>query len=355
MSAVPEQFAVPAILGASSTSVGRAEPNLRADRQAAIRYENLDYLRLSLAVEVVALHLYAGLTMGGSLWVPIPPVAAFVGLSGFLIPQSLERSRDLRHFARKRMLRTLPALVPLLAAIALVFGFGSTLGAMIQYLTAGYLGRFQGVTLPLWSLIVEDALYACMAGLFVFGAHRSVWVTLPILAALLFGEQYVTDSMTKYRLFDTSIAFFTGNLIYILHSRVRNLSWIWPAVVVTACIAGWVDILGAVEFPVLIGSVVVLAMTLPQIPGRIPDLSYGIYIWHAPILMALLNPVGMARDKYWVFATSALTVIAALCSWYLVEKKALSRKNWRPGEVARAGGQSAVAVAKPLPAPDLAA
>ena len=49
--------------------------------------------------------------------------------------------------------------------------------------------------------------------------------------------------------------------------------------------------------------VIVLAMTLPQIKFKIPDLSYGIYIWHAPILLALLWPIGMERNKSWLIAT----------------------------------------------------
>jgi peptidoglycan/LPS O-acetylase OafA/YrhL len=295
-----------------------------------LRYRNFDYLRLLLAVEVVAGHLYAGLLLPGSLWVPIPPVAAFVGLSGFLIPQSLERSHNLEHFAWKRVLRTIPALIPLLLAIACVFGFKQTVGAVIQYLTAGYYGQFQGVTLPLWSLVVEDALYACTALLFVVGAHRRLSVTIPIIIALVIGHAFVSDEMTKYRLLDTSTAFFTGNLIYIVHSRVRNVSWIWPTIGVAACLLGWFGFLRRFEFPCLIACVIVLAMTLPQIKWRIPDLSYGIYIWHAPILLALLYPVGMARDRSWVLATSGVTLIAALLSWHFVEKKALRLKDSPP-------------------------
>src|SRR5882757_9291447 len=92
------------------------------------RFHNFDYLRLFLALEVVASHLYAGLTMGRDLWLPIPPVAAFIGLSGFLIPQSLERSRSLGHFAWKRIVRTIPALIPLLIAIGIMFGFKRVVG-----------------------------------------------------------------------------------------------------------------------------------------------------------------------------------------------------------------------------------
>ena len=276
-------------------------------KAAEIRYRNFDYLRFLLALEVVLQHLYMGMGLPWQIWSTIPPVAAFVALSGFLIPQSLERSRNLWHFAWKRVLRTMPALVVLLIGITIVFGFKQTIGATTQYLTAGYCGQFQGVTLPLWSLIVEDALYATIAFLFVFGAHRKVWVTIPIIAALMICARFVADGMTVYRLFDTSIAFFTGNLLYIFHAQLRKISWFWPALGVGASLMGWLHFLGPVGAPFLIGSVMLLAMTLPQIKLRIPDLSYATYIWHGPIMLALIGPLAMARDKWWLMATLAIT------------------------------------------------
>lgn len=293
------------------------------------RYRNFDYLRLFLAIEVIAGHLWAGLMRPGNFWIPIPAVAAFVGLSGFLIPQSLERSRDMWHFAWKRVVRTIPALVPLLLAIGLMFGFKRVVGAIVQYFTAGYCGEFLGVTLPLWSLIVEDALYACMALLFLVGAHRNLWLIGGVVAALLIGGEQVTDWLTKYRLFDTSTAFFTGTLVYIFHERVRRLHWAVPALAVFASLMGWLDFMGRLGFPFLIGCVIMLAITLPQMKWKIPDLSYGAYIWHAPILLALLAPVGMARAMPWVVITCVLTFIASMSSWYMVEKKALTLKDIR--------------------------
>lgn len=296
------------------------------------RYRNFDYLRLFLAIEVVAGHMWAGLMRPGNFWIPIPAVAAFVGLSGFLIPQSLERSRDMWHFAWKRIVRTIPALIPLLIAIGMMFGFKRVVGAIVQYFTAGYCGQFLGVTLPLWSLIVEDALYACMAVLFLCGAHRNLWLIGGLIAALLVGGEQVTDWVTKYRLFDTSTAFLTGTLVYIFHERVRRLHWIVPGLAVFASLMGWLDFAGRLGFPFLIGSVIMLAITLPQMKFKIPDLSYGTYIWHAPILLALLAPVGMARAMPWVVTTTVLSFLAAMFSWYMVEKRALQLKDMRwPG------------------------
>jgi peptidoglycan/LPS O-acetylase OafA/YrhL len=217
-----------------------------------------------------------------------------------------------------------------MVAIGIVFGFKRVVGAIVQYLTAGYCGQFVGVTLPLWSLIVEDALYACMAVLFAVGLHRKAWVTLPIIAALIVADPHIKDVMTEYRLFQTSIAFFTGNLVYIFHDQVKRIHWFLPAAIVGASLLGRLDFLGHAAFPVLIGSVIALAITLPQISWRIPDLSYGIYIWHAPIMLALLGPFAMARATPWIVVTSVLSFVAAMLSWYLVEKRALRHKDGPP-------------------------
>ena len=127
-----------------------------------------------------------------------------------------------------------------------MFGFKRVVGAITQYLTAGYYGEFLNSTLPLWSLIVEDGLYACVVLLFVFGVHRKAWVTLPILAALVVTDRYITDLMVEYRFFHTSIAFFTGNLVFLFHDRLRNISWLWPALVVGAF---WTGRLGFLDPP----------------------------------------------------------------------------------------------------------
>ncbi len=292
-----------------------------------VYYGNFDYLRIFLAVEVAAGHFYSGLGYPGYLWMPIPPVAAFIALSGFLIPQSLARSGNVMHFARKRVLRTIPALIPLIIAISIIFGPGEAGIALVQYATAGYVGMFKGVTLPLWSLGVEDALYICAALLYVFGFVESAPVISIIVVMLCALYLVVSDPVTAYRILDTSLAFFTGWLIYLFHGKMQKMHFLLPAGILCGCLLGMFNFIGHASLALWVGSVIVLMITLPQINMRIPDLSYGIYIWHAPIFLALLDPIGMARDALWVTASSLLTIMISTASWYFVEKPALRFKN----------------------------
>jgi len=68
--------------------------------------------------------------------------------------------------------------------------------------------------------------------------------------------------------------------------------------------------------------VVALAYVLPQVPLRIPDLSYGIYVYHMPILLAT-----SARGLHNWPLILAFTVGFSALSWYLVEKPVLSLKS----------------------------
>jgi hypothetical protein len=56
----------------------------------------------------------------------------------------------------------------------------------------------------------------------------------------------------------------------------------------------------------------VLAMTLPEATLKIPDHSYGVYVWHAPIYIALWLSGWMQRGYIWVTASSIATILISL-------------------------------------------
>src|SRR5579871_2393284 len=118
-----------------------------------LRYPLFDILRLVLALEVVSGHLFAPER--------VPAVAGFLAISGFLIPQSYRDSRSYGHFAWKRAVRILPALLAVLLAIALVGGLANSLLTLKYYLTFGFSAPSWDDAL--WSLPFEEALYACLA------------------------------------------------------------------------------------------------------------------------------------------------------------------------------------------------
>lgn len=62
--------------------------------------------------------------------------------------------------------------------------------------------------------------------------------------------------------------------------------------------------------------------------GKYGDISYGIYLYHFPIIQSLIS-LGVFQYNPWLglTATFTLTLIAALASWHLIEKRMLKRTS----------------------------
>ena len=57
------------------------------------------------------------------------------------------------------------------------------------------------------------------------------------------------------------------------------------------------------------------------------DLSYGLYLWHFPVIQACVA-MGLFANTAWLGLTAALfaTVLLAWASWHLIEAPALCRR-----------------------------
>lgn len=290
------------------------------DRQ---RYPNLDLLRLFLALEVVGIHLSA--RFHTESYILLDPVPTFVCLSGLLIPASFESSRGWAHFAWKRILRVYPAFLVSFALVAALSGPAPLRPTLLTYLTMGAIttGTANG---PLWSLLLEEALYTSH----VLTRLRRLWrveTVLFLFAACMVGLSLLDPSAWVSQLLRASCAFFAGNLAYFWRDKWQSLSGWWFVAIVTAFrlakIAGWE---GAVTLsPFVCVSAVLAARNLPQIKRNIEDYSYGVYIYHQPIINALLGIGGAA----WVVAPAASLAFSAF-SWKLIEKPCLKAKDRPP-------------------------
>ncbi|MOA45517.1 hypothetical protein D3C78_1679190 [compost metagenome] len=63
------------------------------------------------------------------------------------------------------------------------------------------------------------------------------------------------------------------------------------------------------------------------VPFKFPDISYGIYIFHMPIIQYLLFTKGVDSLAAMLLLTTALLVPFSLASWYCIEKPALRFKR----------------------------
>ncbi len=100
--------------------------------------------------------------------------------------------------------------------------------------------------------------------------------------------------------------------------------------------------------------VMYLSVALPrwfQKVGRRRDYSYGIYIYAFPVQQLVSMTVGLRYSLAGYIAISAAgTIVLAALSWHLVERPAMSLKDWTPWFVRRGGRPAEVSTTETVPA-----
>ncbi|MBI1234363.1 MAG: acyltransferase family protein [Alphaproteobacteria bacterium] len=284
-------------------------------------------------------------------------VNGFFILSGFLIADSLERRRDLATYAASRILRIMPALVVLALLAVLVIGPLFTTVEPQAYwrslATWGYVpnvvffldtsgapeGLFATNPAPgefsatLWTLRYEVIAYIGAAVLFFtgFAWRRTVLTALFIVMAFAHAGimmAWPDGPALLVNLFRLGAAFLVGMSVYAWRDRL-------PLLPVAALVAGPVWFLSgdhpAAEILLniaLASGLFWLAFSKRLGPtfSRMPDWSYGIYIWHYP-LFQILWFTGVARGETLLVAVGIpATLLVSALSWHLIERPSLARK-----------------------------
>lgn len=328
------------------------------------RRNNLNLIRLVLASLVVYSHSYSVLGQpenepvvrflhfGGDIGALA--VFSFFFISGYLITRSALES-DPARFVEARVLRIFPGLV--ISVLVTVFVFGPFVTALAsgeyfripdtyRYLMTAALnprapielpGVFAShplheVNVPLWTLSTEWTMYMCamlfaLAGKWNRVSARS-WMVV-VLALLLTMQMMPLPWKYSYK---WSMFFLLGAICYSLRGRIRLYPWMSIAafVLTLACIR-FVPPAGKLMLPFTLSYALLCIGFAPQwhaewFSGRV-DLSYGIYIYGWPLQQMLSERV---RTPWALFAAAYAAVLAcAACSWFGIEKRALSWKRPR--------------------------
>jgi peptidoglycan/LPS O-acetylase OafA/YrhL len=358
------------------------------------RVNNFDLLRLLAALQVALVHGigilkpagYFAHLLGAGLN-RFPGVPIFFVISGVLISKSYEHSASLRDYLRNRCLRIFPGLwVCLVVSVAVILALGvgsfgpitapdwllwwakqmsifqGSRPAFLKQLSTGLNGSLWTIPVELEFYIVLPALYGILRLRRRLGNMRLLAIALASLAVQLLivsGHRSVGQARA-YSLLQVTLApylwmFVVGISIQRNWSTVRG--WLvgrahwWGLGYLLLCVAaGWLHIGtgGNNPSPVfllpLAGLIVSLAMSAPQLSGRIlrhHDLSYGLYLYHMLVINLL---VGLAAPSGWASFGAAIMVslgLAAL-SWTLIEKPYLTDKR---GSLRAVSDGSSVSVA----------
>lgn len=331
------------------------------------RTNNLEWLRLIFALQVVVSHTLTNVGIGApQVLEHFPGVPAFFFVSGFLVYASYQNAGGAQYFAN-RALRLFPGLVfvTLGGLAVMVTGLGvdhllqhpgSYAAWFVSQITLGQWYNpsfFRGIGLgvingSLWTITTEMLFYVCVPVLaWLQQRFRLAIVAAAAASFVLYAVGPTQLNMVVYRnksLYDvlalTPLVWgwmFAAGMLAVQHFAALQ-RWIprlvWVLVPMTAMMLWSEQIgplgalfgsvgnqLGLVYFACYAGLVLWLSFGTPHVPLK-TDLSYGVYVWHAPITnLALI----LAIPSFWLIV--GLTLVMASISWFGIEKPALKHKR----------------------------
>ena len=351
-----------------------------------------DFVRLFLASGVVFWHCFP-LTTGTPALIDATPfwfavssmVPMFFALSGYLVTASANRIA-VGPYLLNRAARILPALACVVLLTAFVLGPLLSEKAVSAYFTDPALWRYlpsmiglNSYRLPglflenpypvvvngsLWTVPYEILCYLMMAGLMVTGLVRRWSVLVGLFAALTAlafigsalapGTHGVIGALLKSGYFAQGAKiipyFLLGAVTWLLRDRIPYSNRLALLSVIAVLAVGAVGdpawrkspLLWLLLGPPMTYLVVWAGLTRLPKPHFFGggDFSYGIYLWHFPILQALVLLFGI--KSWWLLGlVAALPVLAiSALSWHLVEKPVLRWRKQSSAVGARLGAPS---------------
>lgn len=324
-----------------------------------------DFLRFFFAANILLAHL-CELSQNKSLEFLYQisnssiAVQGFFIISGFLVAKSFINTPSLKEYFIKRAKRILPAYIVVLIVSVLVFSFFSSL-SFSEYFTDisvyKYLGwnsiflNFMHPCLPglfdnnlmcpvngaLWTLKVEEGFYIVLPFIFyVINKSKKPFIILGSLYVLSILYWFMMDFYLNQPLLAKQLPgylayFVTGIFLFLNFDFVLlNKEKFFFASLLMLIVSNFSHFQIDVLYPAAFGSVVIIAAyNLPFLNnfGKYGDFTYGLYIYHFPIIQVFrqynlfekYNPILMA------FSVILITLCFAIFSWFFVEKRFLDR------------------------------
>ncbi len=344
-------------------------------RETSFHKNNLDCLRLLLALAVVLFHIgvltrvaaFHAFTIYTSGTVA---VRCFFVISGMLIYRSYAKSLSLASYLGKRARRIYPAYIAVVVLASVALFPLSTLPASLyfrlglwKYLAANVvfmnhlapslpgvftLNGTSGVNGALWTLKVEVLFYLLVPAISylcdrlgtkeVLGAIAGLsclWKYSFEYLSILHGSHGIYADLGK-QLPGQLIYFVAGILLFLYFDQLTDH---FPAILCSsACLflcdhffcGGILDVLWISGMVFVVGFWKYLGDF-----SKYGDLSYGTYIVHYPIVQAMIS-LGLAKQSPAMFLLVTLSCVglAAFLMWHLVEKGFLTTSShYREGSM----------------------
>jgi len=331
---------------------------LTQEEKTLIKGNNcFDFLRYLFAISLIIAH-FCTLTQIEQFWFISGGmrVKAFFIITGFLVTYSfLSRGCNKRIYAIKRAVRILPAYMVVIVFGMIIGGIFTTLDSasfwqnvltwryavvnlfMLNWWQPWLPGLFEGnymsaVNGSLWSMKFEVLFYIMVP--FViwliskWNKHlSSLLICIGIIAVNLWPNLPIQGMYFCY--------FFVGMLGLLEFSYFKR--YIWPISAVAVALAltdcwvdvNWINRLLHVFEPFIFAAILLgVAYTCQFLSffRRLPNVTYGLYLYHFPIIQILIS-LGLAQYNLWLcfFIALLLTFIMANLSWFGIEKPLMDK------------------------------
>jgi peptidoglycan/LPS O-acetylase OafA/YrhL len=287
-------------------------------------------------------------------------VDCFFILSGFLILKSWHEHPDIFGFSASRVLRIYPGFVAASLICAFIIGplFGASsyfedfqwktyFSALIRLGFRGVPPAFQGshaqtVNAAIWTIPYEFKCYVLVLALGATGLirHSAIWPTILLVCT----AAYLANILNVVHVpFDFHVrflmAFSAGACFYIYRS---SIPWSHAAAVLAAALCGLALFFKPLAEPAVctLGAYAILRYAMAGQAllafNRLPDISYGVYLYAWPINKVVLWYVPAIDVHALILTVFLLSVVAGTISWYAVERPFMRMKPRLRLESARA-------------------
>ena len=342
---------------------------------------NFDLLRLLAALQVAIihavelLHLHPGIIFKQILYFLFlfPGVPIFFFTSGFLISKSYENNHRIHEYVQNRVLRLYPGLfacVTLSFLLIYISGYMASTGksasqwsllyiakiTFVQFYNPDFMRAYGDGVLngALWTISVELQFYVLVPLLyFLFKLKKTVNANrtlLILIAVFLILNMVYTRIPGEYRhtilfkLIRVSFIpwfymFLTGIIVQrnfeFFHKLLSNkFIFIFPVY----CFVGYLAIayhlelgneINPVVFAFLFMCVFAFSYSHSGLAKKLlkgNDISYGVYIYHSPMINFFLYSGYTGKISYAALAL-AIAIMIAMISWILIERNSLKLKK----------------------------
>jgi peptidoglycan/LPS O-acetylase OafA/YrhL len=305
--------------------------------------DNLVPVRLMLALAVIWSHAYPFST---GLYDPVLyktghevgwwAVNAFIAISGYCILQSRQRSKSGGHFLWKRFLRVYPAYIACMVILLIAYPIRPAPVNWFNFFTFGPVrgGPVPELNVPVWTVRIEECVYLSVAALFAIKlAGRWMWV---FLFAVVYGIYCTRINQVQPGDVGEIPDQFLRLVPYFCMGTILQqfkIPFKWFAVLLAAIALVAASLYGYSSYvaPFLL-PYVILGIGLTKQVVKIPDVSYGVYLWGWPVMVMLAKGTKSFQDdpSRLFLVSAAICLAVAYISHLLIENPAQSLRDKLP-------------------------